>query len=263
MAYDDGFYYGQCKLICKAVTNMNGKTVTATAVDGSSAATSAIIEGGKCVLTVPGRALYKVEVSEGAAKLFTKEVECGYGDCIVVYLADGYDVVKQSDLLSLDSIESDANIEYKGASAQAVKDVVTDKLGGCIISEENGEFFIQGFDSQKKKLGSLTPIFLGFQASHATEGRGGANVLFDVNEFTKFKYSGTNLSLCRGIKDPAEEDDWQTAVSNTTKWNTVEKGTTKDTWIDISQYRFLAINIVTSSSISSLCKDFEWSKSTV
>jgi len=94
MAYDDGFYYGQNKLVFEAVSG-NGNTVSVTNSAGTLVATVSLVNG-RGSATVPGRDEYTV--SFNSSPTFTTKVQCGYGECIKVVLADGYEPVVQKDL---------------------------------------------------------------------------------------------------------------------------------------------------------------------
>lgn len=124
MAYDDGYYYGQCKIVA-VVDNTadNGKTVLITTDDNKTY--SGTIANKKCEFLLPPRTLYTVQkVSSGSAE-FTTKVEAGYGDCILVHLDTGYVEVKQGDIVGLDYIKAatDANLKNKVPEAKAVKEL--------------------------------------------------------------------------------------------------------------------------------------------
>lgn len=94
MAYDDGYYYGQCKLVFEAKSSSSG-TVDILYSDGTSAATAAIRDYvGEAI--VPGRNEYTIRFNSNPA--WTGKVQCGYGECIKVVLADGYEPIVQKDL---------------------------------------------------------------------------------------------------------------------------------------------------------------------
>ena len=124
MAYDDGYYYGQCKIVA-VVDNAadNGKTVLITTDDNKTY--SGIIANKRCEFLLPPRTLYTVQkVSSGSAE-FTTKVEAGYGDCILVHLDTGYVEVKQGDIVGLDYIKAatDDNLKNKVPEAKAVKEL--------------------------------------------------------------------------------------------------------------------------------------------
>ena len=124
MAYDDGYYYGQCKIVA-VVDNTadNGKTVLITTDDNKTY--SGTIANKKCEFLLPPRTLYTVQkVSSGSAE-FTTKVEAGYGDCILVHLNTGYVEVKQGDIVGLDYIKAatDDNLKNKVPEAKAVKEL--------------------------------------------------------------------------------------------------------------------------------------------
>ena len=153
MAYDDGFYYGQCKIIC-TTDNVgdNGKTVLVTTNDGKTF--SATLSNLRCEFMLAGRTLYKVQLVANDVTEYTTEVEAGYGDCILVHLSNGYNEVMQKDLLDLDTIKNTANLQYKGASAQALKDVATSTVNevfvnnsGKLVVRKNGADSVLNFSS--------------------------------------------------------------------------------------------------------------------
>lgn len=124
MAYDDGYYYGQCKIVA-VVDNTadDGKTVLITTDDNKTY--SGTIANKKCEFLLPPRTLYTVQkVSSGSAE-FTTKVEAGYGDCILVHLDTGYVEVKQGDIVGLDYIKAatNDNLKNKVPEAKAVKEL--------------------------------------------------------------------------------------------------------------------------------------------
>lgn len=89
MAYDDSFYYGQCRIMCTTSdSSANGKTVVVTASGGSSK--SGVVADGKVEFLVPPRDHYTVKLMDGDAIKRQHELDCGYGECITVDI--GYDV---------------------------------------------------------------------------------------------------------------------------------------------------------------------------
>lgn len=112
MAYDDGFYYGQNKLVFEAVSG-NGNTVSVTNSAGTLVATVTLVNG-RGSATVPGRDEYTV--SFNSSPTFTTKVQCGYGECIKVVLADGYEPVVQKDLEEVkDKITASNGTEFQFA----------------------------------------------------------------------------------------------------------------------------------------------------
>ena len=124
MAYDDGYYYGQCKIVAVVDnTEDNGKTVLITTDDNKTY--SGTIANKKCEFLLPPRTLYTVQkVSSGSAE-FTIKVEAGYGDYILVHLDTGYVEVKQGDIVGLDYIKAATadNLKNKVPEANAVKEL--------------------------------------------------------------------------------------------------------------------------------------------
>ena len=124
MAYDDGYYYGQCKIVA-VVDNTadNGKTVLITTDDNKTY--SGTIANKKCEFLLPPRTLYTVQKVSSGSTEFTTKVEAGYGDCILVHLDTGYVEVKQGDIVGLDYIKAatDNNLKNKVPEAKAVKEL--------------------------------------------------------------------------------------------------------------------------------------------
>lgn len=82
MAYDDSFYYGQCRLVCtSAVSADNGKTVTVKGLGGATK--SATMAGGKCEFMLPPRDKYTIELKSGNTVQYSTSFEAGYGECRV------------------------------------------------------------------------------------------------------------------------------------------------------------------------------------
>ena len=122
MAYDDGYYYGQCKIVAVVDnTEDNGKTVLITTDDNKTY--SGTIANKKCEFLLPPRTLYTVQKVSGESAEFTTKVEAGYGDCILVHLDTGYVEVKQGDIVGLDYIKAATadDLKNKVPEANAVK----------------------------------------------------------------------------------------------------------------------------------------------
>lgn len=138
--YDDGYYYGQCKLVFEIEsTRDNGKTVTIT--DGTTTK-SGTLRDKKCEILVPGRSSWTVTLLDGATAMWTGKVDCGYGECIRVMLADGYKPILEKSVMNLNDIKSATDLNGKLPSAKALKDAVTNvdnKLGGIQFRINNGK----------------------------------------------------------------------------------------------------------------------------
>jgi len=109
MGYDDGFYYGKGKIICLATKSEdNDKIVT---VSGGGNTYEAVMAGGKAEFSVPGRNRYSINM----AGEFSKTIDVSYGQCIGVYMADGYDLVTQEDLsTALKDLEDSLKENFQG-----------------------------------------------------------------------------------------------------------------------------------------------------
>ena len=190
MAYDDGYYYGQCKIVA-VVDNTadNGKTVLITTDDNKTY--SGTITNKKCEFLLPPRTLYTVQkVSSGSAE-FTTKVEAGYGDCILVHLDTGYVEVKQGDIVGLDYIKAatDDNLKNKVPEAKAIKEL-NSSLGGLSFGiDTNGNY---GY--YKDGADTVTPFKKGsvkkFASSTLTYYRSGTytftrNISSEYSEYNK------------------------------------------------------------------------------
>ena len=149
MAYSDGYYYGQCKIVA-VVDNAadNGKTVLITTDDNKTY--SGTIANKKCEFLVPPRTLYTVQKVSGESTEFTTKVEAGYGDCILVHLDTGYVEVKQGDIVGLDYIKTatDDSLKNKVPEAKAVK-----TLNSSLIANEKRFQF--AYDASKGSYGYM------------------------------------------------------------------------------------------------------------
>ena len=142
--YDDGFYYGQCKLICETETvSGNGKTVT---ISGNGRTWSGTVADKLCSFLVPGRGQYTISLMNGGTTLWSGTVEAGYGECIHVMLADGYEAVMEKSKLTLAEIEASV-----GSLADYVPDAdcvktLNNNLGGVQfrISNNNLQYSDDG-----------------------------------------------------------------------------------------------------------------------
>ena len=180
MAYDDGYYYGQCKIVA-VVDNAadNGKTVLITTDDNKTY--SGTIANKKCEFLLPPRTLYTVQkVSSGSAE-FTTKVEAGYGDCILVHLDTGYVDVKQGDIVGLDYIKAatDDKLKNKVPEAKAVKE-----LNSSLTANSN-QFY---FDYQDGKYGFNTDPNRG--ADTFTPFSGGLNATITARAVSSAYVSG-------------------------------------------------------------------------
>lgn len=149
MAYDDGYYYGQCKIVAVVDDAAdNGKTVLITTADNKTY--SGIIANKRCEFLVPPRTLYTVQKVSGESVEFTTEVEAGYGDCILVHLNTGYVVVKQGDIVGLDYIKTatDDSLKNKVPEAKVIK-----ALNSSLTA--NNKTFQFAYDSSKGSYGYL------------------------------------------------------------------------------------------------------------
>lgn len=140
MAYSDGYYYGQCKIVA-VVDNAadDGKTVLITTTDNKTY--SGTIVHKRCEFLLPPRTLCIVQkVSDGSVE-FTTEVEAGYGDCILVHLDTGYVEVKQRDIVGLDYIKAATadDLKNKVPEANAIK-----VLNSSLSDNTTGESFNYG-----------------------------------------------------------------------------------------------------------------------
>lgn len=83
MGYDDGYYYGQGKLICTSTAEAdNGKAVSVKNTDGKT--WSGTLADGKCVFTLPPRDVYTISLMAKEEVQYSTTVIMGYGDCMVV-----------------------------------------------------------------------------------------------------------------------------------------------------------------------------------
>lgn len=119
--YDDGFYYGQAKVIALATKPEDeGKTVTLS--NGSKTFTGTMADG-KCAFLVPGKERYTIRLGS-----YSTDIDISYGECIGVYMAEGYEPVRQKDIDALMAmfggmrfgIDADGNYGYIKAGADSV-----------------------------------------------------------------------------------------------------------------------------------------------
>ena len=141
MAYDDGYYYGQCKIVAVVDDAAdNDKTVLITTDDNKTY--SGTIANKKCEFLLPPRTLYTVQKVSGESAEFTTKVEAGYGDCILVHLDTGYVEVKQGDIVGLDYIKAATadDLKNKVPEANAVKELNSSLTKvRTYVNEEDGK----------------------------------------------------------------------------------------------------------------------------
>ena len=204
MAYDDGYYYGQCKIVA-VVDNTadNGKTVLITTDDNKTY--SGTIANKKCEFLLPPRTLYTVQKVSSGSTEFTTKVEAGYGDCILVHLDTGYIDVKQGDIVGLDYIKAatDDKLKNKVPEAKAVKEL-NNSFGGVQFGiDGEGNRCYLGAD------GSLIP-FKGNQAdlipypyvlnTRLHNGNGSFSLIDDKYIRLKFTDNKTDLTAHEGLR---------------------------------------------------------------
>ena len=197
MAYSDGYYYGQCKIIA-VVDNAadNGKTVLITTGDNKTY--SGTIANKKCEFLLPPRTLYTVQkVSSGSAE-FTTKVEAGYGDCILVHLDTGYVEVKQGDVVGLDYIKAatDDNLKNKVPEAKAVKELnsslTADTLKFQFATDGEGNYGYLGADD------SFVPFrsrYIGAICSNSVALNKGKNYIFFVYAYNYSTTTSADISI--------------------------------------------------------------------
>lgn len=149
--FEDGYYFGQGKLICLAETDSdNGKIVTVKNESNTRTWTAHIADK-KCEFILPPKDRYSIELGEGE---YITKVDMSYGACIGVHLADGYGNVLYNDLLTLEEITAATDLSFKGASAESVNEL-NNNFGNMIPFSfgitPNGEY---GY----KKVGADTVI---------------------------------------------------------------------------------------------------------
>lgn len=200
--YDDGFYYGQCKLICEVETlDGNGKTVTIS--DGTNN-WSATVQNKIAAFLLPPRNKYTVTLINGAKSEYVKDVALGYGECYHLMLADGYDPIMQRDKLSLQEIAaSTGNIDGYVPDAAAVKE-----LNSNLVA--NGTNFV--FDYKDGKYGyntdpnrgadSFFPFNKEFETcdylGHAQHGTDWANLDLDITDYKMIIFIGWSYDASIG-----------------------------------------------------------------
>lgn len=120
MAYDDGYYYGQCKIICESETVAdNGRTV---AIAGGSYNNSKALVDKIAEFLVPGRMEYTVSLLDGNVTKWSGKVQAGYGECIHVILANGYEpVMKKTYDAGIASVTGLANAAQSTANSGVAK----------------------------------------------------------------------------------------------------------------------------------------------
>lgn len=113
------------KVICLAVEDED-KTKEVTISNGTNTWKKRLADGRAEFLipSVPTPARKEYTVTLGSNE-FSRKIKVGYGEMVTVFLAPGYETLQGVDMLDLDEIMSDENIEFKGASAQAVKSLGT------------------------------------------------------------------------------------------------------------------------------------------
>ena len=194
MAYDDGYYYGQCKIVA-VVDNTadNGKTVLITTDDNKTY--SGTIANKKCEFLLPPRTLYTVQKVSSGSTEFTTKVEAGYGDCILVHLDTGYVEVKQGDIVGLDYIKAatDANLKNKVPEAKAVKELnnsLQDSLSGIGAIFIDTTNLLHTIDKGAASWTATENCICIASINGASSGKGAVVYLDDVSVFSGGYISG-------------------------------------------------------------------------
>lgn len=123
MAFEDGYYYGQCKLIVEAETvDDNGHSVSVRRVaDGKT--WTGTIDNKLCTFVLPPRDLYEITLMGASTAKWVGTVELGYGECRHVMLADGYAPIVENRALTLDEIRAKENAKGYITDASATKEL--------------------------------------------------------------------------------------------------------------------------------------------
>ena len=206
MAYDDGYYYGQCKLVAVVDDAAdNDKTVLITTDDNKTY--SGTIANKKCEFLLPPRTLYTVQKVLGESVEFTTKVEAGYGDCILVHLDTGYVEVKQGDIVGLDYIKAatDDNLKNKVPEAKAVKEL-NSSLGGLqfgVDKDGNYGYIKAGAATVVPFKTGINIVYLGGAGTYDCSGYKGYKKFTNDNFFCKsvsasFSFHISDTSNCGG-----------------------------------------------------------------
>ena len=190
MAYDDGYYYGLAKVVALATKDEdNGKTVTVT--NGTKTWTGTMADG-KCTFTVPGKDRYTMRLGT-----YSKVVDISYGECVGVYMADGYDLVYQKDIDKLrqdfqagvDSIYDAVVAEGATPDSKALSDVVAaiGTLGDCKITVN-----YKLHSEMSKEYGS------GGSVVDRADANGSFTITIENNQIKEFTTGGTSIHVKTG-----------------------------------------------------------------
>ena len=102
MAYEESYFFGKCNVVCEAETTAdNGKTVTIT--DGTNSFTGTIVNR-VASFFIPGKSTYTVTLSDNGTTEWTGTIAAGYGENIHIMLADGYESIKEKQIMSAQEI---------------------------------------------------------------------------------------------------------------------------------------------------------------
>lgn len=117
MAFEDGYYFGMCKIICLATKLYDeGKTVT---VSNGTNSFTGTISGQRVEFDVPNRDMYTVKMFSGSEPEYQTKVCVGYGECVRVMLANGYEPLYYKDIVNFSSM-STGDLTKKIPSAESV-----------------------------------------------------------------------------------------------------------------------------------------------
>lgn len=93
MAYDDGFYFGQARVICLGTKDAdNEKRIRIT---GDDVNVADLMRSRMCEFILPGKARYHINFNNGE---YETDINVSYGECIGVYMNKDYDIVHFADL---------------------------------------------------------------------------------------------------------------------------------------------------------------------
>lgn len=172
MAYEESYFFGKCNVVCEAETTAdNGKTVTIT--DGTNSFTGTIVNR-VASFFIPGKTTYTVTLSDGGTTEWTGTIAAGYGENIHVMLADGYESIKEKQIMSAQEIAAATagtlgNAVPDADALKSLNENLTDLTSdGDIVSFSVGAdekpyiTYKVGADTVTKKLGDFDVTILKF-----------------------------------------------------------------------------------------------------
>lgn len=128
--YEEGFYYGRCKVVVTASGSQNeGKTVSVVSASVPDRQYTGVIHDGICIFFLPNRDKYTISLMDGEDPVYSTAIVCGYGEYKEVEV--GLYTTSVSGIVAIINSGEEANfftagdqVQFKEGDSYALYDVL-------------------------------------------------------------------------------------------------------------------------------------------